>query len=467
MKWIKLEKLKERDSEYSGDVVYFPNEIAKQLPTKTKLVFGQREISVMISEYNSTEKNTGNHFHQPLRLKCSAQVFEQLLFQESATYQMYTKDNMIRIGPVIGFLLGDQHYYYHDRRLKELSDAMGVYEHVGGLYIAFRHCSISWQEKCIYGQFYNYSNQKWEYGKLPFPSVVYRRGFNSKNNFVTEVADIANWKVFNEKRFDKWEMYKLLKENKQLHSYVPETAILTTENLISFLTKYTKVILKPHKLSRGRGISIISTNDDGTLTIQDYRKFTEISILFSQLQSYLVEGNYIHQDYIIQPFIPLAQINGRPWDIRVVMQKNRWKNWVCSGIECRLAGPGKMITNISNGGSALHLREALALAFDSEIAPFQVEEEIEFITKHFCEMMDETGDHFAEFGIDLALDQQKHFWFIEANVRPTFKGFQLLDERIYRQICYEPILYSASIAGFGWEENDETNIQNYSGLTGT
>lgn len=117
-----------------------------------------------------------------------------------------------------------------------------------------------------------------------------------------------------------------------------------------------------------------------------------------------------------------------------------------------------MITNISNGGRALELSEALTLAFGTEVDPIQVSKDIHSISMEFCKMMDQTGFHFAEFGLDLALDQQQHYWFIEANVRPTFKGFKTLDDRIYRRICYEPILYSASIAGFGWEDSDESEI---------
>ena len=139
------------------------------------------------------------------------------------------------------------------------------------------------------------------------------------------------------------------------------------------------------------------------------------------------------------------------------MQKNGENQWICNGIECRLAPIGKVITNISNGGRALHLKEALELAFGKEVESDLISKDIHAISFEFCKMMDLTGYHFAEFGLDIALDTNQHYWFIEANVRPTFKGFKALDEQIYKQICYEPILYSTSIAGFSLGVNDDTN----------
>jgi glutathione synthase/RimK-type ligase-like ATP-grasp enzyme len=458
MVWIKAHRDDVNPVKHSQNIIYVSEGLADKLKTQTKLIFGQKEISIRVQALSSIPECMGIQFDDPVSIGFSQNVFDQLLIQESAIYQMNYTETTIHIGPVIGFLLGDHHYYYHHRRLRELTEAMGIYEKVGGLFIAFRHCSISWKERCIYGLYFNYENQRWQYGKLPLPSVVYRRGFNSRNNFVNECNDVANWKVFNAAKFDKWQLYNQLKEHATLRSYLPETALLTVDSLSTFLGKYSKVILKPIKLSRGRGISILASTRDGALEVHDYRRVTDFMIPTSQLADYLHEGKYQQRDYIIQPFLDLARIDGCPWDIRVVMQKNRWNQWVCSGIECRLAGPGKVITNISKGGRALDLSKALELAFGTEVDPIQVRKDIDSISMEFCKMMDSTGFHFAEFGLDLAIDQQLHYWFIEANVRPTFKGFKTLDEQIYRQICYEPVLYSASIAGFGWEDSDGTPI---------
>ncbi len=456
MIWIKVHRNDTSSLENPQNIIYVSQDFADKLKTQTKLVFGQVEISISVKAISSLPNCMGTEFEEPALIGFSSCAFDQLLMQESSVYQMNISETAIHIGPVIGFLLGDQHYYYHHRRLKGLSYALGAYEKVGGLFIAFRKCSINWEEKCIYGLYFNYEAQRWQYGKLPFPSVIYRRGFNSKNNFVNECKDLVNWKVFNEIRFDKWQFHNKLLEDDVLQQYLPETLLLTVDHVATLLKKYSKVILKPTKLSRGRGISVLTAIDDGQLKVHDYRRFTDFKMPKAQLSEFLNEGNYLKGDYIVQQFLEVPRIDDSPWDIRVVMQKNRWKRWICNGIECRLAVAGKLIANISSGGKALELSEALQLAFGTEVDSVQIRKAIHSISMKFCKMMDSTGYHFAEFGLDLAMDQELHYWFIEANVRPSFNGFKTLDERIYRQICYEPIFYSAAIAGFGWEDKDGT-----------
>lgn len=455
MIWIKIERGAVELFERSKNILYTSNAMADTLKNQTKLIFGQKNISVEVKELSTLPESNGADFNHPEIIQLSQEMIDELLIQTSVTYQIQVSETTIRIGPVIGFLLGDQHYYYHHRRLKELTDAMGIYKKVGGLFLSFRYCSIDWKEKCIFGQYFNFMTERWEYGKLPIPSVVYKRGFNKRNDFVNEYKEEFNWKVFNDIRFDKWEFYSLLKDNEYLVRFLPETELLTVANLSKFLHQYRKVILKPKKLSRGRGITIITRTPDETLEIHDFRRFNDFTISESQLEDYLINGKYLESEYIIQPFLKLAKVNDSPWDIRVVMQKNAQNQWVCNGIECRLAPKGKMITNISGGGRALYLKEAVELAFGDEADTRLIEKDIHSISIEFCKMMDLTGYHYAEFGLDIALDQEQHYWFIEANVRPTFNGFKRLDEQIYKQICYEPILYSASITGFGWEDKDE------------
>ncbi|MDR3644638.1 MAG: YheC/YheD family protein, partial [Clostridia bacterium] len=60
-----------------------------------------------------------------------------------------------------------------------------------------------------------------------------------------------------------------------------------------------------------------------------------------------------------------------------------------------------------------------------------------------------TGEHFAEFGMDIAVDRQKKLWLIEANVFPSFKGFKKTDRETYLSIRYQPLLYALSLTEFG------------------
>ena len=69
--------------------------------------------------------------------------------------------------------------------------------------------------------------------------------------------------------------------------------------------------------------------------------------------------------------------------------------------------------------------------------------------RNFCLYMDTFGEHFAEFGLDIAIDTDKRLWLIEANVFPSFKGFKKMDLETYLSIRYTPLLYAASLTQFG------------------
>jgi hypothetical protein len=62
--------------------------------------------------------------------------------------------------------------------------------------------------------------------------------------------------------------------------------------------------------------------------------------------------------------------------------------------------------------------------------------------------MDKMGEHFAEFGMDVAFDINKNLWLIEANVFPSFKGFKVMDYNNYLNIRYTPLIYAVSLTEF-------------------
>ena len=119
------------------------------------------------------------------------------------------------------------------------------------------------------------------------------------------------------------------------------------------------------------------------------------------LVEFFNNNNSFFDGYLIQKYLRLAKIDSRRYDIRVVMQKENKKSWSCTGIECRVSSPDSHLTNISRGGYALPLDDALTLAFEADSDTKQnVTNQIYDYCYKFCKHMDKMGEHFAEFGID-------------------------------------------------------------------
>lgn len=442
--WVKIEVIPS-----DREIIYLPSSLAVDCIQQAKVVFGAKSVNSSI-EYTDDLKIEENSYEKPGRIQISDKLKDKLMIPESLVYQVKMADSCIVIGPVIGFLLGIHTHRYSPRHMKKYSDRFGIYNKVGGLIYAFSPKSVNWKKRLAYGLYYNISSASWEYGCFPLPEVIYRRDFHSNPIFIKKLIEITGGRLFNSYRFSKYELYDYIKLNDELSKYLPPTELsLRFDQVRKFIDCHSKVILKPIDLSRGRGICVVE-KIDSIYKITDYRyRHPIVSVLYDNesLENFFAINQSLFNRYIIQKYLSLARVGNSLFDIRVVMQKKMDKSWGCTGIECRVSNSDSHLTNISRGGYALTLGEALHQAFasDHELISQQVRE----FSQKFCLCMDTLGEHFAEFGMDIAIDTDKNLWLIEANVFPSFKGFKKMDRNTYLSIRYAPILYALSLTQFG------------------
>lgn len=441
--WTKIEI-----TPFESEIIYLPTQMA--IGRKTIVVkFGDKTILASVEHYDDLTLTDDNSYKNPGKIKISDKLKSQLLIPDMLVYQVIANDISITFGPIIGFLLGIHTHRYNPSHMRKYSDRLGIYNEVGGLIYAFSPKSINWKAHTAYGLFYNIVSEAWEYGCFPLPEAIYRRDFHSSPKLIKRLIKITNGKLFNSYRFTKYELYDYIKTNTELSSYLPPTQLLTNfEQVRRFIEIYPKIILKPTDLSRGRGICIIERFDKN-YKLTDYRyKEPMISVLhdYEAFENFFTLNQSLFDKYIVQQYLPLARIGSSLYDVRVVMQKQKDKSWFCTGIECRVS-INSLLTNISRGGYALTLDEALSRSFDSdyEMLPQQIKD----FCQKFCVFMDILGEHFAEFGIDVAIDINKNLWLIEANVFPSFKGFKLTDRQTYLSIRYKSLIYALSLTQFG------------------
>lgn len=440
MIWVKIGRL-----DFESKAIYVPSLLAKNLPNETTIVFGGRKESATIVDRGVEEQASNRDI-----LLMGKSLIDSLHIQEELPYQLKFENGNIIIGPVIGLLLGRQCIYYNHKNMLEHTHALSCYSKTGGLFYAFTPEGIDYEKKVIYGLYYGL-DQVWKYGCFPFPNVIFRRGFLANKLQVDKIRKYVCSNIFNSSRRNKWEMHKLLEKDEKVYPFLPETYEVHESDIVAdHLEKYKAVILKPTDLSRGRGIFILQQKSNGNIEVTDCLRKDNKSMLIAQdgLSDFLLDGGFFNQHYIVQNRLDLATVNGCPFDIRVVMHKNIDDKWRCSGIECRIAGVDNMISNIARGGRALSINRTLLLAFGPDTDVKTLKEKVIEVSTNICKCMDKTGELFAEFGLDIAIDKNKHLWFIEANVRPSFKGFKLMDYRNYLYICSRPIIFASHLAGF-------------------
>jgi len=219
----------------------------------------------------------------------------------------------------------------------------------------------------------------------------------------------------------------ILEKDAIINRYLPETVLFKGDALLPLLRKYSSVILKPSNGTGGKGIL--------KLTMVNKRKFvlyqgTESSV-FNHLDP-VIEIIHKHErvrkvKYLLQECILLANIKGKPFDIRVLLQKD--EKWRVYGMQSRIAADGKFVTNFHQGGSLISVPEVFRYSLgmnDRQIAFKQQE-----IGQVAVRIASTLGKKFKSSlaGIDFGIDVNGKVWFIEYNPKPNFHLFAKMLKR--------------------------------------
>jgi len=444
--WVKFKSFQDENVAF-----ILPDRMGAELKSLPNTIqFGMKKIPCQFVLYEDAIPLKNNSFYFPVTLFVSQKLVEKMHLSLDLVYQIQFSDEKAIIGPTIGFLLGEKNNKYSLNYMEKYNDRFGEYDKFGGLTIAFSPRSIDWEEKIVYGMVYDPEKKNWRYDSAPIPSTIYRRNFHQNEERIQKLVEFTENNVFNSFHFTKSNLVSL-KNKPEIKNHLPTTYLLNdVGELIDFINIKQKVILKPVSLSRGRGIFILERNLDYGYKLTDYRNNDKVHYFLNdkeEIRSKLLELEILTQAYLYQTYIPLLKVNGRSFDVRVVMQKYNRMKWKCSGIECRVARENEDLTNIARGGVAMTLEETIKKSALN--LPFaNVQRSIINLCQRFCLLMDKSEEHFAEFGLDIALDEEGYPWLLEANIYPSFKGFKELDYDTYLRIRYQPLFYAVQIQGF-------------------
>jgi glutathione synthase/RimK-type ligase-like ATP-grasp enzyme len=230
--------------------------------------------------------------------------------------------------------------------------------------------------------------------------------------------------------YNKWYIYEALMEESGLKEYIPETYKFTKDNLFKMLKLHNEIIIKPIYGLGGKGVRKVTKMDNGGFKIHHENVKSIIkdkNLLYDHLKD--IEAKQ-KKSFIIQNYISLAKINGRPIDIRnIVQRKKGTTDWMITGKFAKVAREGYLVTNLKSGGDILSIEQAFEKSNIKDVnmqKTLQVIDEVSLLataclSKHFKNQ--------TIWGLDLAVDEEGHVWFIEANKFPLVSIFRRLDDR--------------------------------------
>jgi hypothetical protein len=233
----------------------------------------------------------------------------------------------------------------------------------------------------------------------------------------------------------KWVQYKHMKKFKEIRGHLPTTRLMDKYSFKDLIDRYGDVILKPDNGRRGRGVYRVSVVDKKTYKIHTENKKKAIE---GKRQAYeYLKSRIGSRKYLVQRRIPLATVQTRPMDIRVIVQRKRYSDaWKVTATAVKVAGEGYIVTNITrSNGQILPFKNALRKSSLKSYSSEKLLSKIQRIAIRSAERTSHLYPHHRIFGFDMGLDDKANAWIIEVNRFPMMSHFRKLnDKAMYHRI---------------------------------
>ena len=334
------------------------------------------------------------------------------------------KQGSIKLGPTLGIMATDGANGFRGNK-KNFIDLIKMGIKLGVFTFVFTIESLDMQSKTVKGYLYSTNRKQWVVRQMPIPDVIYNRIANRKEEEKNIVVQHINYlkgegvPLFNLKYFDKLTLNKWIKESDELASIIPETANFHRSILEKYLLKYSIIYLKPVHGKAGFDFIRVDKIDSNSYQVTHQTKRNRLVKNFNQLQllsdfiASLTEG----KEYAIQQGIDLKRYNGNTYDIRALVQKNKFGEWNLTGIGVRVAGAGSITTHVPQGGSIQSVDVVLRQSFGKKKDEWKLKIKM-LVLKIATHLEKQAGYPLGEMSMDLGLDTNNKLWFFEANAKP-------------------------------------------------
>ncbi|MFC5406190.1 YheC/YheD family protein [Cohnella soli] len=230
----------------------------------------------------------------------------------------------------------------------------------------------------------------------------------------------------------KWQLHRFYWKDGVVRNHLPATAIYGRSTLERFLNRHKGVYIKPNYEHQGIGIIKAWKKKTGSFTFVKVRG-SPSSPVSTPNELYRKLNLRSKQSYVVQKAIPLARVNGRVYDIRVMMMRLKGR-WTYAGMLAKVAGSGSVITNVRRGGGHV-LSIPTALHRSKQRSPERKMKLLKSLSYRICRRFD-SYKYTRQIGIDYGIEPTGKIWVIEVNFDfPSHALFaKLKDKSQYRKI---------------------------------
>ncbi|MGO4370945.1 YheC/YheD family endospore coat-associated protein [Paenibacillus sp. 2TAB19] len=307
---------------------------------------------------------------------------------------------------------------------------------------------------------YRWQEGRWQQQTCPLPDVVYDRRFctdavsrRNSRHILSQIKLAKPHILLNSSLPSKLEVYDALKQNNRLAPFLPSTLPYSSPSQIEpLLASYPDgLVLKPGAGMHGIGVIHIKLNTEEQSVhmngrTRSNRIFTKTFTLATTNWWHWLDRVTARTPYILQPYFPLNDKEGYPFDIRVLLQKNEQGLWRLTGIAARRGAQGALTSNLHGGGGATLPQSLLEINYGKPQSE-RLLDQIHMISEQAAEHLEGRYGRFAELGFDYGIEPGGRLWLLEVNSKPGRASFRLIgDDSAERHSIERPLLYARFIA---------------------
>lgn len=322
---------------------------------------------------------------------------------------------------------------------------------------------VRWEEGRIFGYVSTPTARGavWRRQSFPMPDVIYdrvqtRRAEASPNYSVFRrrlKQKVGAW--FNEAGFfDKWTFHEMAFRREGLQPYLPETRrFIDGDDLEQMVARHPVVFVKPVAGSLGVGIIKVTRLSPAGFAVQHqigeatYTRRVRSTGALYRLVVRLSRG----RPGIVQQGLPLARWNGRPFDVRILLQRGGDGEWAVTKIFSRIAARGSITSNLTRGAEACNIHLLLRAVYGRSQRGRMYRQL--YGAGLYCaqEIAAALPGHVGELGLDLGLTRGGRIWLIEANSKPFLQmNREAGSRRTIALSVRRPVQYAMHLAGFSF-----------------
>ncbi|ARU62562.1 hypothetical protein CBW65_17520 [Tumebacillus avium] len=410
-----------------GYVMALPRGYLKDLslaPGDHRLFFGAKQALIKL---RPSEKGAADTAF------LSGELLRELHLPTGIKLMLHKTGDGLRFGFLLGILANvktanGQLTGQQKQVFKNLLDAAAGEKMYG---YVFSVADIDWEERTVTG--YRLEGKAgWAKRRLPLPDAVYdqiiSRAYINKSDVAEareKLKGLLGKRFFNPGYFDKWQVHQWLHGDRRTMEHVPDAVCFeSVEQAAPFLYQHPDVYLKPVHGSLGIGIIRARRRPDGRVFYQIKKQdgslrqeyAGSVSVFLKKFQKRLKNG-----PYLLQRTLRLKSWQGRPFDIRILLQKDGAGVWNRTKMFCRIAQQGQITSNLSTGGDALAVKQLLQEMYDDKKVR-RIMQQLRDISDAVPQVIEqENSGTIGELGLDLGLDESGNIWVIEVNAKPWKK----------------------------------------------